>query len=374
MNVPFFKIYWDEKDIISVNNVIKRGKFWAGGPTIDEFEKKIAQYVEKKYCVVFNSGTSALHVALLAYGIKEGDEVIVPAFTFIATANSPLFVGARPIFAEIENKNFGLDPKDVKKKITKKTKAIIAVHYAGCPCLIEELKKIAEENNLILIEDVAESFGGKFNGKMAGTFGDAAMFSFCQNKIITTGEGGAIVTDSKEIYEKMKLIRSHGRQEDDNYKKTLEYLDYITLGYNFRMAEIIAALGTSQMKKVDKLIKMRRENAKYYKKKLAGISEIIIPEQDDNYFNVYQMFTINIKDGEEKRNDLIKKMETAGIGTKIYFHPIHLSKYYKNEFGYKCGDLPITEKISNQVLSLPMYPELSKKEIDYVINVIKKSL
>ena len=371
MEIPLFKIYHDEEDVKSVNNIIKRGKFWAGGTTIDEFEDKIAKYIGRKYCVVFNSGTSALHAALSAYGIKSGDEVIVPSFTFISTANTPLFVGAKPVFADIEEKTFGLDPESVRKKITGKTKTIIPIHYGGSPCRIEELKKIAEEKKIILIEDAAESFGARINNKKVGTFGDSAMFSFCQNKIITTGEGGAMVTDSKYIYEKLKLIRSHGRQEEPNYKNTPEYLDHITLGYNFRMPDMVAALGLSQIKKTDKVIEMRRKNARYLTEKLKDINEISVLTTPGGYFYVYQLFTIMVKEGKEIRNNLMKKLAEDGIMTKVYFYPAHLTRFYRNAFGYREGDLPITEKISDHVLTLPMYPEITKEEMDYVSEAIK---
>jgi len=370
MKIPLFKIYWDQEDIQAVNNVIKRGAFWAGGPTIDEFENRIAKYIGRKYCVVFNSGTSALHAILLTYGIKPGDEIIVPSFTFIATANASLFVGAKPVFTDIEEKTFGLDPEDVKKKITNKTKAIIPIHYAGCPCLIEELKEIADEYNLILIEDTAESFGAKIKDKKVGTFGDSAMLSFCQNKVITTGEGGAVVTDSRDIYEKLQLVRSHGRQENPAYINNPEYLDYITLGYNFRMPDVVAALGISQIKKTDKLIAIRRKNAKQLTTKLKEIREIIIPTPPNDYFHVYQMYTIKVKRGKETRDNLIENLATKGITTKVYFLPVHLTRFYKKEFGYKEGNLPITEKISGQVLSLPLYPTLTKEEINYVFEMI----
>ena len=205
--IPLFRIYWDDEDIEAVTRVIERGSYWATGPEIKKFEEMVAEYVGRKYAVAFNSGTSALHSILLAYGIREGDEVIVPSFTFISTANAPLFVGAKPIFAEIEEETYGLDPEDVKERITKKTKVIMPIHYGGGPCgNIKELKEIAEDNKALLIEDAAESLGAKIGNEMVGSFGNAAMFSFCQNKVITTGEGGIIVTDEKEIYEKMKLI------------------------------------------------------------------------------------------------------------------------------------------------------------------------
>ena len=242
--LPLFKIYTDEADLQAVTEVLRRGTYWAEGPEVVEFERGLRDYQEKKYAVAFNSGTSALHAALLAYGIKGGDEVIVPSFTFIATANAPLFVKAKPIFADIEEQTLGLDPEDVEAKITPKTKAIIPVHYAGCPCKIRELREIADDHHLLLIEDAAESFGASIGDKKAGSYGEGGVLSFCQNKVVPTGEGGALVTDSRDIYEKAKLIRSHGRQENSAYFSSIENLDYITLGYNFRMPSMIAALGS----------------------------------------------------------------------------------------------------------------------------------
>jgi perosamine synthetase len=297
--------------------------------------------------------------------------VIVPSFTFIATANAALFVGAKPVFVDIEGKTLGLDPESVKKKITKKTRAIIPIHFGGCPCLIREIKKVADEYNLILIEDAAESFGAKIDNRKVGTFGDSAMLSFCQNKIITTGEGGAMVTDSRDIYEKLKLIRSHGRQEDPAYITTSEYLDHIVLGYNFRMPEMIAALGISQIKKADRLIEIRRKNAEYLTKRLEEIDEIIVPNPPTNYFHVFQMYTIRIKKGKEIRDNLENYLKEKGIMTKVYFYPVHLTRFYRREFGHKKGELPITEQISEQVLTLPLYPTLTEEESDYIFEMIR---
>jgi len=366
--VPLFKIYWDDADVRSVSEAIKRGAYWATGPNIKSFEEKIAEFVNVRYAVVFNSGTSALHAALIACGIKEGDEVIVPSFTFIATANAPLFVGAKPVFADIEERTFGLDPEDVKERITPKSRAIIPIHYGGCPCLIKELKEIAEDHNLILIEDAAESFGARIRDKKVGTFGDLAMFSFCQNKIITTGEGGAMVTDSKEIYEKLKLIRSHGRLETQDYFHSTKHMDYVTLGYNFRMSNIAAALGISQIKKVDKLIEMRRKNAKYMTDGLKRLKEVTVPSTPRGYYHVYQMYTIRVN--ANSRDELMRYLANKGIMTKIYFPPVHLTHFYKNELKYKC-ELPATEEISRQVLTLPMYPTLKKEEMDLVIREVE---
>ncbi len=366
--IPLFKIFWDEEDVQAVKNAIEKGMYWAIGPHVEEFEKGISGYIGAKYSVVFNSGTSALHAALLAYGIGKGDEVIVPSFTFIATANSPLFVGAKPVFADIEEKTYGLDPEDVKEKITGKTKAIIPVHYGGSPCLIRELREIAEDNDLLLIEDAAEAFGAMVGGKKVGAFGDAAVLSFCQNKVITMGEGGAVVTDSKEISEKLKLIRSHGRPENSDYFTSPEYADYIDLGYNFRMSNITAALGVAQLKKVDKIIKMRRKNAEYLTKKLDEVEGVIPPSPSEGYFHVYQIYTIRVKDG--RRDTLSEYLAKKGIMTKVFFYPVHLTYFYRKKLGYKT-ELHVTEEISKQVLSLPIYPALTRKDMDYITKAVE---
>jgi len=370
--IPLFKIYSDYTDIEYVTRAIKRNSNWANGPEIQEFENNISEYIGTKYSVVFNSGTSALHALLLAQGLKQGDEVIVPSFTFISTANAPLFLNAKPVFADIEEKTWGLDPEDVKEKITSKTKAIIPIHYGGCPCLIEELKEIAEDYSIPLFEDAAESFGAKVKGKNVGTFGEASMMSFCQNKVITTGEGGAIVTNSRELYNRLKLIRSHGRVETQDYFVSSENMDYVTLGYNFRMSTMTAALGLSQIKKVDQIIEMRRNKAAYMSSKLSKIEGIYVPKSPENYYHVHQLYSIKVS--ESIRDNLIKYLSEKGISSKIYFPPTHLTTFYRNRFGYKNGHLPVTEKISTQILSLPIYPALEESEIDYIVKEINNYL
>ena len=320
--IPLYKIYWDEDDVKNVTDIIRSGMFWAVGPSIENFEKIVSEYAGVKYAVSFNSGTSALHAVMLACDIGKGDEVIVPSFTFIATANSAVFTGAKPVFADVEKETYGLDPEDVKKKISSKTKAIMPIHYGGRPCKVRELREIAKEYNLLLIEDAAESIGASIDGKRVGSFGDAAMFSFCGNKVITTGEGGIIVTDSRDIYERLKLIRSHGRLETENYFASSKVMDYITLGYNWRMPTMIAALGISQMKKLDKVIELRRQCSKYMTEKLCKVEGITPPSDPKGYFNVYQMYTIRT----DKRKALNKYMIENGVSTKIFFEPVHLTR------------------------------------------------
>lgn len=370
MNIPLFKIFWDDDDVQSVSNTIRKGSEWADGPSIKEFERRIAEYIGQKYCVTFNSGTSALHAALLAYGISLGDEVIVPSFTFISTANSPIFVRAKPVFADIERETFGLDPDSVNEKITSKTKAIIPVHYGGCPCHIKELREIADDHNLILIEDAAEALGAQIGNQKVGTFGDASMFSFCQNKIISTGEGGAITTDSQQIFEQLKLFRSHGREDCANYFTTSDYLEYVQLGFNFRISDITAALGVSQIKKADAIIAMRQKNAQYLLKGLEQIPVVRVPHFPLDYSSVYQLFTIEINGNRSQRDELIKKLGDHHISSKVYFSPVHLTKFYRDTFGYAAGMLPVTEELADRVLTLPMYPTLREEEMDYMIEVL----
>ena len=365
--IPLFKIYWDDEDVEAVEGSIKSGMNWAVGENVEKFETLLSEEMGSEYSVAFNSGTSAVHSLLIAHGIGSGDEIIVPSFTFIATANAPLFVGAKPVFADIEAETFGLDPDSVNEKITEKTKAIMPIHYGGCPCKINDLRELADDHDLVLIEDAAEAMGAKVGGKKVGTFGDSAILSFCQNKIITTGEGGAVLTDSREIYEKLLLIRSHGRLETADYFSSLEPFDYITLGYNFRMSNITAVLGISQLKKLNKVIEMRRRNSFYLTECLKEISEYITPlKSPSNYYNVYQMYTATA----DKRNILMEYLASKGIMSKIYFDPVHLTHFYKKILKYDVN-LPVTNDMADKVITLPMYPDLKFDEIDYLVREIK---
>ena len=303
--------------------------------------------------------------------IKPNAEIIVPSFTFISTVNSTLFINAIPKFADIEEDTFGIDPEKIENVITSETKAIIPVHIGGNPCKILELKEIAEKNNLLLIEDAAESLGASINDKKIGTIGDSSIFSFCGNKVLTTGEGGAIVTDSKEIYEKVKLIRSHGRIDKINYFNNPEKSEYVDIGYNWRMSSITASLGISQMNKLEKIIKKRQDNAKYISDSLEKIKEIQVPRQKEGNKHIFQMYTIRLED-KKSRNDLHAYLTEKRIFSKVYFEPVHLADFYKKKFGTSLGMLPITEKIAEQVLTLPLYPNMTNEEKDYLISTIRE--
>ena len=364
--VPLFKIYWEEDDVESIAGVIRSGMNWATGPKVEEFEQKVVDFTGVEHAVTFNSGTSALHAAMIAYGIGPGDEVIVPSFTFIATANAPLFVGGKPVFADVEEETYGLDPSDVAEKITRKTKAIMPIHVGGCPCHIRELAEIAEDRHIPLIEDAAESLGSRIGGRKVGTFGDSAMFSFCGPKVITTGEGGVIVTGRKDLAEKLKLIRSHGRAETRDYFSTNEYLDYVTLGYNWRFSNILAALGITQLAKIDRIVGMRRRNAAYMTKRLNREAPgVKTPSPPDGYYHLFQMYTIRT----QGRDALMDHLGKKGIMAKVYFPPVHRTHFYRNVL-HDRSLLTVTEKLAGDSLTLPMYPGLTNEEMDLMISEI----
>jgi perosamine synthetase len=369
--IPLYKIYTDEEDLTLITKIIKRGNNWAIGPEIEEFENAIKNYVGTDYCLTLNSGTSALHAAFLAYGFGPGTEIIVPSFSFISTANSVSFVGAKPVFGDIEETTFGLDPNLLSQIISQKTKAIVPMDYGGISCKINEIQEVAKNNNLLLIEDSAEALGASINGKKVGSTADSSIFSFCGNKVLTTGEGGAIVTNDKAIFEKIKLIRSHGRMDTVRYFDNTEQSQYLELGYNWRMSSITAALGLSQISKLDKIIKMRQENAEYISKALSKFPEIITPSSKNGSEHIYQMYTIRLsnKDVRDKLHDFLTK---KSIFSKVYFNPIHLTDFYRNKFGMKENSLPVTELISQQILTIPLYPNMNLEEKKYLTDSISE--
>ena len=368
--IPLYKIYTDDEDVNLITKIIRRGTKWAIGSEIEEFENTIKNYVGCDYCATLNSGTSALHATFLAYEFGKGDEIIVPSFSFISTANSVLFVDAIPNFADIEDITFGLDPKLIPEKINSKTKAVVPIDYGGLSCRIHEIKQVASDNKIILIEDAAEALGSSVKGKKVGSIADSSIFSFCGNKVLTTGEGGAVVTNSKAIYEKIKLIRSHGRIDKISYFDNTSESQYNELGYNWRMSSITAALGISQMKKLNKIIRMRQENAKYISSRLCKYSQIKLPNPPDGYEHIYQMYTIRLS--EKTRDNLHEYLSKKRIFSKVYFNPIHLTLFYREKLGTKPNLLPVTEKVAQQILTLPIYPNMDSEEKNYLVDSVSE--
>jgi len=369
MKIPLYKIYWDERDVEAVVKVIRRGSYWAIGPEIKEWEQMTARYIGTKFAVAFNSGTSALHAMLLAHKISSGDEIIVPSFTFIATANCVLFVNGKPVFADIEDKTHSLDIESVKSKITRKTKAIMPIHYSGCPARdIKALREVANDYNIFLFEDNAESIGASINGKRTGSFGDSSILSYCGNKVITTGEGGMVLTCDAKIHERLQLIRSHGREVAE-YFRSGRTLDYTMLGYNWRVPTIIAALGIEQQKKLNRVITLRRVHAIEMQNSLSMVERLTIHRPPVDYLHVYQMFTVKVNEGRNTRDKFKKYLSSKNIGNKIFFEPVHKTRFYRN-LGYR-DVLPTTERLSGQVITLPIYAGMTKEERDYIIRHAK---
>ena len=361
--IPLYKVHVNQTDSQYVSSVIKRGMNWALGPEIISLEKKLAQYVGTKHCVSFNSGTSAGHAVMIAMNLEKS-QIVVPSFSFIATANWPLMVNAHPKFVDIEEETLGMDPNKIKQKLSQKVKAIMPIHFAGLPCKIDEISLIAKKNKIKLIEDCAESIGSSINNKKCGTFGDASILSFAGNKILTAGEGGAVLTNSDKLFEKLKLIRSHGRFTSENYFLSNKNPKYISLGYNWRMSTITASLALSQLENLDFLIKKRKENVEYMKKNLKKCQQIKFHSAPKKFVHVNQLFSI-ILPNSKTRNNLMTYLAKKGIMSKIFFTPIHKSEHFK-KLNVASSNLKITEKISNTIVSLPLYPDLTKTEMNLI--------
>ena len=359
--IPIAKPNLGPQERKAVIEVLKSGMI-AQGPKVAQLEEKFAHFIGTKYAIAVSSGTTALHLALLALGIGEGDEVIVPSFTFIATANAPLFVGAKPIFADIDEQTFNIDPIDIEKKITKKTKAIIPVHLFGRPADMKQILALAKKHKLYVIEDAAQAHGAEIKGKKIGSFSEAGCFSFYPTKNMTTSEGGMVTTNNEKLAQKIHLLREHGMPKKYHHEM---------LGYNFRMTDIAAAIGLEQLKKLRSFNAKRITNAKYLNNRLGKIKGIIIPEIELSTKHVFHQYTIRItKDYLLTREQLMQKLEKAGIGFGIFYPiPCHQQKEFK-DMKYKVK-LPVTEEIVKEVLSLPVHPLLIKKDLDLIIRHIK---
>ncbi len=331
------------------------------GPVQEEFERKFADYCGTKYFVSCSSGTDALHLALRAAEIKENDEIILPSFTFFATLEAVWMVGAKPVFAEVKEKDYTLDPEDVRKKIRDKTKAIILVHLFGMPCDMEEFWEIKEKYpHIILIEDSAQAHGAMYKDKKAGNLGDLSAFSFYYTKNLgALGEAGGVSTNSKDFYDKIKLLRVHGQRKS--------YISEI-MGFNFRMDEVQAAVLLLKLKYLDKWNERRREIAKIYYENLKEIEEIKLPYEEKNKKSVYHLFVIRAKDRDKLKDFLNKKGIECGIHYPLPSHLQPAARFY----GYKKGDLPLSEKLSEEVLSLPCHPYLKDEDVLYICEKIKE--
>jgi perosamine synthetase len=359
--IPIAKPLIGQEEIRGVIDVLKSGTI-AEGPKVKEFEEAFASYIGTKHAVAVNSGTAALLVALLARGIGPGDEVIVPPFTFIATANAALFAGAKPVFADVEPATFNIDPAEIERKITKKTKAIIPVDLYGHPAKMDEITAIAGRHGLSVIEDACQAHGASLNGRRCGSF-DVGCFSFYPTKNMTTSEGGIITTDDAAVVEKARMIRSHG-------SKVRYYHDM--LGFNLRMTDISAAIGLAQLKHVDEYDDARIANAMRLNEHLGDIKGIITPSIAPGCRHVFHQYTIRVTpDFRMVRDEAIRRLNEAGIGTGVYYPvPIHLQTLYRS-LGY-ADHMPVSEMLANEVISLPVHPAVAPGDINMIAETIRR--
>ncbi|MEH6841409.1 UDP-4-amino-4,6-dideoxy-N-acetyl-beta-L-altrosamine transaminase, partial [Priestia megaterium] len=373
--LPYGKQSIDDEDIQTVINVLK-GDFITTGPTINQFEEKVAAYVGAKYAVAFSSGTAALHGACFAAGISDGDEVITTPMTFVASANSILYQGGVPVFSDIDPHTYNIDPESIKQKITSKTKAIIPVHFTGQPVELDEILKIAQDYNLIIIEDAAHALGATYKDRKIGSIGDMTMFSFHPVKHITTGEGGIITTNNEAYYQKLLQFRTHGITRDSN--KLLKnhgswYYEMQTLGYNYRITDFQAALGLSQLQKLDSFISKRKQYVAMYQEELKELPEIIVPKQLNYVNSSWHLYIIrlNLSLLKVDRREIFQALQKENIGVNVHYIPVHLQPYYQ-KLNYQKGICPKTEKLYEEIITLPLFSSMSKKDVNDVIQAVKK--
>lgn len=350
-----------DEDIQSVVEVLK-SPYLTCGPKVSEFEQAICDYTGAKYCVAVNSATSGLHIAMLAAGVGVGDEVITTPITFLASANCARYCGADVKFADIEKDTANIDPEEIKKHLSAKTKALVPVHFAGQSCDMERIAKIAKENNLIVIEDAAHAIGSEYKGSKVGAckYSDMTVFSFHPVKTITTAEGGAVTTNDEALYKKLLAYRSHGMHHTQDWK-----YDMIELGFNYRMTDVQAALGISQMKKLAQFKKRRREIVDFYNKNL-GLPHLIEREFSNACFHLYPVLV-------EEREAFYHNARKVGLNLQVHYIPVHTQPYYQTQ-GYKWGDYPNAEEYYNHCISLPLYPDLTDEDLEEIVKRIKEIL
>jgi len=339
------------------------------GPKLPEFEQAFAGYIGRKRAVAVNSGTSGLFLSLLAMGLGPGDEVITTAFTFIASTNCILMVGARPVFVDIDPVNLNMDTDKIQARITEKTKAILPVEVFGSPAGFDRICEIARKHGLAVIEDSCEALGSSLNGKKAGTFGFVSTFAFYPNKQITTGEGGMIVTDDDDLADKCISLRNQGRARDGGW------LGHERLGYNFRLSDINCALGIVQLSRIEQIKAKRRQVARWYKRILADEHRLTLPDQPPGCEISWFVFVVRLTGRlAAKRDKILEQMKAAGIGVSNYFPPVHLQPFMVEKFGYRAGDFAVTESVAKSTIALPFYNNLTENEVAIVCGKLKEIL
>lgn len=366
-----------EEEINEVVATLKSG-WLAKGPRTIEFEEQFANYVGAKYAIGMNSATAALHIALLSAGVGPGDEVITTSMTFAASANTIIHTGAIPIFADIDPETGCIDPKEIRKKITPKTKAIVPVHYAGQACDLDEIYKIADEYNLFVSEDAAHAIYTRYKGNLIGHKPKGAVsYSFYATKNLATGEGGMLVTDDEEIANRARMLVTHGMSRNawNRYAKGGSWMyDIEEPGYKYNMFDLQAALGLIQLKRMEEMQNKRKQIADYYNNELQNIRGIELPSNEDNTStHSWHLYVIRINSDVVNidRNQFIEELTDRNIGTSVHFIPVHLMSAYKNKYGYRNGDLPFTEDWFSNIVSIPLYSSMNIEDAEDVLKAIK---
>ena len=358
-----------EAEIQAVVDVL-RTRFLSLGPKIPEFEAQFKRYLGVDHAIAVSSGTAGLHCCLLAMGIGSGDEVITTPFSFIASANVILMVGAKPVFVDIDPQSLNLDPEKLEAAITPKTRAILAVEAFSNPAGFERINAVAARHEIPLLEDCCEALGSRYRQHKAGTFGRAGVFGFYPNKQITTGEGGMIVTNNTAIAEMCRSLRNQGRGSGS------AWLAHERLGYNYRMSDINAAIGVVQMQRLDDIVTARQRVAHQYIRMLLDSPHVIVPTIEENTSMSWFVFVVRLSNAFDRadRDAILSHLRNHGIGCSNYFPPIHLQPHYAKEFGYKRGDFPITEYVSDRTLALPFHNNLTRTEIETVVHHLKQAI
>lgn len=370
--IPYSRQHIDEEDIQAVVEVLK-SDWLTQGPKVLAFEKALAEYCGARFAVAVPNGTAALYLAYKAAGLKDGDEIITSPNTFVATANMALVCGAKPIFCDTRSDTYNIDEAKIEDLITKKTKALAPVHFAGHPCEMDEISRIAKKHNLLVIEDACHAIGAEYRGRRIGSFSDLVVFSFHPVKPITTGEGGAILTNNEEYYKKMLVLRTHGITKDPQKTETIGkwFYEMVDLGFNNRITDMQCALGLSQLKKLDGFQEKREAAANYYFEKLSGIKSLILPTKLAHIKHSWHLFPIRLKD-PNKRRGAFDALQANGIGVQVHYIPVHFQPYYQ-KLGYQAGAYPNAEAYYNSAISLPIFPDLTKTDQDKVIGVLLAS-
>lgn len=371
--IEFFRHSISKDDIKRINNILN-SIFLTTGEEVEKFEQRFSQYIGKKYSIGLTSCTAALHLSLIALGIGHGDEVITTPLSFCATANAILHAGAKPVFVDVEEETGNLNTALIEQAITKKTKAIIPVHLYGQMCDMKYINKIAKQYNLKAIEDAAHAIEASRDGIRVGQLSDAVCFSFYATKNITSGEGGAVSTNSKTLAETFRMLRLHGINKDaaERYTKHYQHWDMLVLGWKYNMDNIHAALLIGQLARIEGLWEKRNRLWKIYEEELRKIKDIRLLKTLPNLKHARHLFTILVP--PKKRDSLLLALQDRGIGVAVNYRPIHLLDYYQKTFGYKIGDFPVTEKLGKMTISLPLYPSLTKTEVRYIVKALKEGL